>query len=53
MADRVIKPDSGNDLVLQNDDGDDVVEIKENDTRLYEKNSFMQRPFHQALVLGY
>ena len=30
MADRILKPDSGNDLVLQNDDGSGKIEINEN-----------------------
>ena len=29
MADRILKPDSGNDLVLQNDDGSGRIEINE------------------------
>ena len=29
MADRILKPDSGNDLVLQNDDGSAKIEINE------------------------
>ncbi len=32
MADRILKPDSGNDLVLQNDDGSAKIEINENGT---------------------
>ena len=30
MADRILKPDSGNDLILQNDDGSGKIEINEN-----------------------
>ena len=29
MADRILKPDSGNDLVLQNDDASAKIEINE------------------------
>jgi hypothetical protein len=32
MADRILKPDSGNDLVLQNDDGSAKIEINEDGT---------------------
>lgn len=32
MADRILKPDSGNDLVLQNDDASAKIEINENGT---------------------
>tara|TARA_R100001530_G_scaffold133692_1_gene107467 strand:+ start:272 stop:1036 length:765 start_codon:yes stop_codon:yes gene_type:complete len=32
MADRIVKPDSGNDLVLQNDDGSGKIEINEDGT---------------------
>jgi hypothetical protein len=32
MADRILKPDSGNDLVLQNDDGSGKIEVNEDST---------------------